>query len=253
VEHILSGYDFEGRRAHAYNKLDWHVPKHIRGRILDIGCGPGNGVVAALQCGFSMAVGIDQNLNEFIGLTQTIEQKCTEYEVDPNRALLIEGNIFDFSFPPDTFDCVFMLDSIEHVPNPEKFIEFGARYLRRGGVMVLDTCPLYYSKVGHHLFSHFPPTTYPWAHLRHDFPTLVREAKVDEWSMKQFQELNRVTHRQIRQFMQDSQFEIVQEVRGEPSLEDTKLLDEHRAALDIDDIDHDLLFEDWILIVGQRM
>jgi 2-polyprenyl-3-methyl-5-hydroxy-6-metoxy-1,4-benzoquinol methylase len=249
----LSGYDFEGRRAHAYNKLNWHVPQAVRGRLLDIGCGPGNGVVAALQCGFSMAVGVDQNLNEFIGLTHSIKERCAEYDVNVNDMLLIQGDIFDLSFPPDTFDCVLMLDSIEHVPNPRKFIEFSSKYLRRGGVMVIDTCPLYYSKLGHHLFSYFPADTYPWAHLRYDFASLVQEASVDDWSMKQFKELNKVTNQQIRKDMEDCNFKILEEVRSRPNDDDQKLLDRHRNALNIDHIDHGLLFEDWILLVGERL
>lgn len=57
---------FEQRRQHAWNKLHWSVPEHLKsGSMLDIGCGTGNGIVAALQLGFKSATGIDRDLNDF--------------------------------------------------------------------------------------------------------------------------------------------------------------------------------------------
>ncbi|MGW8204652.1 hypothetical protein ACWGM0_19185 (plasmid) [Sphingomonas bisphenolicum] len=60
--------DFEGRRQHALNKIQDHIePGAHAGRFLDIGCGSGNGVIAALQAGFKAAVGIDRSLQDFLG------------------------------------------------------------------------------------------------------------------------------------------------------------------------------------------
>jgi 2-polyprenyl-3-methyl-5-hydroxy-6-metoxy-1,4-benzoquinol methylase len=122
IEPIIDGYDFEGRRQHAYNKIEWHTPKDKRGKFLDIGCGPGNGVIAAIQHGFSMAVGIDRDANEFPDFKLGFNEVCRHYSVSADRGILIEADIFKTSFTPASFDCVLLLDSIEHVSNPEAFV-----------------------------------------------------------------------------------------------------------------------------------
>ena len=242
---------FEGRRQHAFNKIEWHVPKNLRGRFLDIGCGVGNGVVAALQHGFAMAVGIDRNLDEFPTFGLPVDRMCQEYGLDRNCALLIERDIFKIGIKPGTFECVLMLDTIEHVPDPASFIAYAANCLAPGGVLLVDTCPLYYSPTGAHLFNHFDQKAIPWVHLRHDFEDMVRSRGVDEWTMTRVEELNRVTHTEIRNAFTDAGLIVIQEHRSAPSPETTRMLDENRHLLNLDGIDESLLFEDWILLVGQ--
>lgn len=249
---MSDGYDFEGRRSHAYNKIDWHVPKSLRGRFLDIGCGPGNGLIAAIEHGFTMAVGVDRDFEEFPGARAMFEQVCRQCNADSSKILRIQANIFDVAFPPASFDCVMLLDSIEHLSRPADFIGYAADCLRPGGVLLLDTCPLYYSKAGHHLFNHFPTETHPWVHLRRDFEELKRARVVDDWSLSRFEELNKITHQEIRDLFEASGLRITQERRGKPNEDDLKLLDEHRPDLNLDGVDEALLFEDWILLVGER-
>jgi SAM-dependent methyltransferase len=244
---------FEARRQHAWNKICWSVPESSRrGRFLDIGCGIGNGLVAALQHGFTTAVGIDRDFKEFAWFDVShFDTYCSAYGVEPTRAIMVEGDLFNTNFAPRGFECVFMLDSIEHVPDPHAFIETAARYVAPGGVLLIDTCPLFYSKVGHHLFNYLSPERYPWAHFRRDFNELIVEHKVDEWSLHRFRELNGVTHDQVRKSLLTSGLQIASEHRSTASEKDVALLEEHRPKLDLSAIaDEKLLFEDWILIVG---
>lgn len=248
----MENYDFEERRAHAFNKINWHVPKHLRGRFLDIGCGPGNGVIAALQNGFSMAIGLDRDLSDFPDAEKPIDDLCSRYALENRNAMLIEGDLFNLKFQTESFDCVMMLDSIEHVPNPVTFIQHAAHYLKPGGVFLLDACPLFYSIAGAHLFNHFDPDTYPWVHLRKDFDILVEREKVDPWSMTRFKELNKITHQQIRDAFEANGLRILEESRGQPTDKLQSMLDDHRDNLVLSGIEESLLFEDWILLVGRR-
>lgn len=246
---------FEPRRRHAYEKIRWLIPtQDLRGRFLDIGCGCGNGLVAALQLGFDSAVGVDRSFSEFIWFTaQDLDDLCRHYDVSPAKATLIEADLFNMSLQPEAFNCVLMLDSIEHVPEPRRFINAAARYVAPGGYLLIDTCPLFYSKQGHHLWDYFPPKTLPWVHLRKDWPDILRRTPlVSAWSMDRFNELNKVTHDQIRHFVLDTGLEIVTEHRDFATTEDVALLDEHRESLNFSELDERVLFEAWILLVSRR-
>jgi SAM-dependent methyltransferase len=246
--------EFEPRRAHAFDKIRWTIPQEARhGRFLDIGCGCGAGVVAALQQGFDIAVGVDRSFAEFPWFdVREFDPLCGHFGVQAARAMLIEADLFSIALPPRGFDCVFMLDAIEHVPGPKRFVEASAHYVAPGGYLVIDTAPLYYSKVGHHLWVEFPPESHPWAHLRKDWPELLRTRHVTDWSMDRFRELNKVTHDDVRRYVLEAGLEIVDEHRDVANADDLALLEQHRPALDLAGIDEKLLFELWILIVARR-
>ncbi len=146
-----------------------------------------------------------------------------------------------------------LLDSIEHVPDPRRFIERAAYYTAEGGYLVVDTRPLYYSSVGHHLYPYFPPETWPWVHLRADFPEMLRARGIDAWSMERFVELNKVTHDEIRGFLEQSGLTITFEHRDVESPADRGKLESLRGELVLEGIPEHRLFETWIMIVARRL
>lgn len=252
IAELKNVFDFDGRRQHAFNKLEWHAKSVKRGRFLDIGCGPGNGIVAALQQGFSTAVGIDRDLSEFRDFTIPLDDLCLAYEVDPASAILVQADIDNVSFSPRSFDCVLMLDSIEHVPIPSKFIRYAAEHVCPDGIVLIDTCPLYFSKSGAHLFNYFDPAEHPWVHLRRDFQELVDARAVDDWTLQRYHELNRVTTDDILSFITECGLDIEYVHRSKPTEPDLQLLESHRHSLELSGMDESLLFEDWVLIVAKR-
>ncbi|MDR1072414.1 MAG: class I SAM-dependent methyltransferase, partial [Treponema sp.] len=103
--------NMRGRVRHAYEKIKWFIPEDVRrGRFLDIGCGTGNGVIAGLQHGVTFAVGVDRNFAEFGHEydVREVPDLCIAQGVDPKKALLLEANIFESRFAPQSFDYAMM-------------------------------------------------------------------------------------------------------------------------------------------------
>lgn len=55
-------------------------------------------------------------------------------------------------FEPGSFDLVFGLSIIEHIPRPDRFLEEVHRVLRPGGLALFEGFPLWSSPLGHHLW-----------------------------------------------------------------------------------------------------
>lgn len=200
----------------AHKRVDWakdilsrHLPEgRLQGaRVLDVGCGSGNGLIAALAMGAKSVVGIDRDGEEFGEIH--FAQVAADFGVDPRHATLIAGDIFTMKFFDPGFDVVVMYDAIEHVPDPAAFIRFCAEALAPGGVCLIVTCPLFYGAVGHHLWDYFPEATMPWAHLHPDFEDRIAAAGVDQWSLQRYRELNKVTHSQILQYISDAGMRVI--------------------------------------------
>lgn len=200
----------------AKKRIEWaqdviskNIPtKYMQGaRFLDVGCGSGNGVIAALTLGAVSAVGIDRDGEEF-GDTH-FAAMAEEFGVDVRATTLLATDVFNLSFFDPGFDVVMMYDAIEHVPNPSAFIKFCGNALRPGGICLIMTSPLYYGAVGHHLWDHFPEATMPWVHLYPDFEQRMVEAGVGDWGKQRYYELNKVTHGQLLQYIDDAGMQLV--------------------------------------------
>ncbi len=64
--------------------------------------------------------------------------------------------------PDESFDLVYTVNCLEHLPRLGESFAEAARVLRPGGVLFASTEPLYFSAFGHHLDDIFP---LPWGHL----------------------------------------------------------------------------------------
>jgi 2-polyprenyl-3-methyl-5-hydroxy-6-metoxy-1,4-benzoquinol methylase len=95
-------------------------------RLLDVGCGAGFFLKAAQEAGWD-AEGVEVSAaaaaygNEVLG-------------VKVRNAKLEQGG-----FPPETFDVITLLDTIEHLPHPLASLTEVRRLLKRNGLLLLNT------------------------------------------------------------------------------------------------------------------
>jgi 2-polyprenyl-3-methyl-5-hydroxy-6-metoxy-1,4-benzoquinol methylase len=105
--------EFSGRRLTA-------------GRMLDVGCGSGTSVRAAVDLGWN-ATGIDID-------PELVELGRRQLEVDLRCC-----SIMEIEEPDDSFDFVRLRDVIEHLPNPFAALLRLRELLRPGGMLLIAT------------------------------------------------------------------------------------------------------------------
>jgi ubiquinone/menaquinone biosynthesis C-methylase UbiE len=76
---------------------------------------------------------------------------------------IMRADALDLSsiFPPNSFDIVYGLSILEHIPCPSRFIEEVYRVLMAGGICYLEGSPLWSSPKGHHIWlsASYSPST----------------------------------------------------------------------------------------------
>lgn len=187
--------------------------------VLDFGCGEGTAALGiALQHGARRIVGVDPgekiwkclpNAREQLGLDQL--PKHLEFSlIEPDADLSVFG----------TFDFVYSWSVFEHVSQNLIVDRLRALkgVLRPGGVMFLQTTPLYHSAWGAHFRAQ---NVAPWAHLSLQQNLLYSElrkgcASAEEadflWSQI-FETLNKATAPGLIRAAKEAGFEVVREYR----------------------------------------
>jgi SAM-dependent methyltransferase len=84
------------------------------------------------------------------GLNHITEEKTSTDE--RIKIARVDGLELTKHFEPNSFDVVFGLSIIEHIPNPKRFIEQVHYVLKPGGLAYFEGYPLWSSPKGHHLW-----------------------------------------------------------------------------------------------------
>lgn len=96
-------------------------------KILDIGCAKGRFVKRVVEKG-AVVTGIDLS-----------EQLISEARENVPHARFIVGSATDLPFKDEEFDCVYSIETFEHIPDTEKGISEACRVLKkRGKIIVID-------------------------------------------------------------------------------------------------------------------
>lgn len=77
-----------------------------------------------------------------------------EGESDDQRLVILRADALDLlnHVEPVSFDVVFGLSIIEHIPNPTRFLQQVQAVLKPGGLALFEGYPLWSSALGHHLW-----------------------------------------------------------------------------------------------------
>jgi SAM-dependent methyltransferase len=125
------------------------------GRTLDFGCGVG-GLSFRLAEHCSHVTGIDIDAGHIAFARAQLER----LGVGNLDFLHYDGG--DVPLEAGSFDVVFCVDVVEHLPNPERFIADFHRLLKPGGWFLLSFGPPWYHAHGKHMWEKVPGW---WSHL----------------------------------------------------------------------------------------
>ena len=114
-----------------------HLPRSLRGRVLDVGCGNGSFMERAIEAGWR-AMGIDTD--------PVVVADCSARNLDVHL-----GTLETFPAAEETFDFVTLNHVIEHVHDPVGVLKTCHRLLKPGGFLWLVTPNI--NSIGHMLFA----------------------------------------------------------------------------------------------------
>jgi len=113
-------------RENFWNYLYPATPDSFKGRLgLDVGCGFGRHIYHAASCGAEM-VGMD--------LSRAIDATYQNTKQFPN-VHLVQADIYALPFAAGTFDFVYSIGVLHHLPDPERGVKAIAPLLRPGGAL----------------------------------------------------------------------------------------------------------------------
>lgn len=104
--------------------LEKYVP--ARGRLFEIGCGSGQLLKAAHDRGWDVA-GVE------------VAPDAVRWAVENLSLEIFEGDFLELNFEPESYDAVVMLNVIEHVDDPQPFLNKAAEILKPGGFLLMRT------------------------------------------------------------------------------------------------------------------
>jgi SAM-dependent methyltransferase len=100
----------------------------VKGKqVLDIACGEGYGSASLLKAGATSVLGVD------------ISEEACQHAREKYGIQTMVGDAQNIPVPPASVDVVVSFETIEHVPEPYRFLDECVRILRPGGVAVIST------------------------------------------------------------------------------------------------------------------
>ena len=113
-----------------FNNLSVHIKDLSSQKILDLGSGDGNFLIAAAKQG-SQAVGLELNDEYIIRSKKLAEQESVDIEV-------VQGVAEKMPFENNSFDFINISELIEHVQSPEDLLKEVYRVLKPGGQVYIS-------------------------------------------------------------------------------------------------------------------
>jgi len=133
-------------------------------KILDVGCGP-SGILLAVDSG--KRTGLDSLMNYYLDSFPYLHQMDVEW---------INGTIEDF-YPSEKFNVIFMMNSLDHVKNPQLAVESAKRLLLEGGYLIVSLNCHNYTFLKRYFikFNKYVDTYHPFQWDKKDVLNLLRD------------------------------------------------------------------------------
>lgn len=136
-------------------RLQGRLPIDSNLRYLDVGCGLGDMTLALAKLGAGHVTGLD-----FVPRGIAVARTHAEMLELTDRVDFVIRDIHDWE-PTEQYDVVLSHEALEHIRNPEVFLQRLRRFVRPRGIAVLAFGPLFYSPVGDHMWDFFR-VPIPW-------------------------------------------------------------------------------------------
>jgi SAM-dependent methyltransferase len=167
----------DGIRAHNHHTVDeLNGIRPLRGMlVLDIGASPH---------GYALERALEHGVALYIGVGLDISRRELVLGQHGSLGLLLKADAASLPLPPDTFDLVLSLSTLERVLDVDSVLSEVARVLRSGGLALLTFEPIWSCSYGHHLhhFRECAKAVPPWGHLTHT-PEQFRLAMTGRWPL----------------------------------------------------------------------
>jgi len=137
-EHLLEAWDKAADGLEEGPFRYWRYGKCFRylrsldraGRLLEIGCGEGTGLLVAKHLGFERVVGVEVSIERLKSARRKLGEQADLILVSPDNRL---------PFKDTSFDAAVSAAVIEHTMEPEGFLSEIARVVRPGGHIVIES------------------------------------------------------------------------------------------------------------------
>lgn len=96
--------------------------------VLEIGCGAGR---------FTEIFIANKAHIHAVDLSNAVEANYQNFK-DQNNYCVCQANVYDLPFKEDSFDYVCCIGVVQHTPDPERTIETLAKYVKKGGMLLID-------------------------------------------------------------------------------------------------------------------
>jgi|GEM_PF-430905 len=116
-------------------RLHWMAGCAVGQRVLDVGCSEGMLAILLAREGFEVT-GVDINDQAIAFAQELLAREAPEVR---QRVRFVAANVTTLDPPSERYDCLILGEVIEHVLNPELFLERCLAHLRPGGRLILTT------------------------------------------------------------------------------------------------------------------
>jgi ubiquinone/menaquinone biosynthesis C-methylase UbiE len=107
--------------------------KYVEDKIvLDIACGSGYGTILLSEHGARKVIGLDIDFNTILELQK-------QYHNNNNNIEFINGSTYSIPFSDEYFDILVSIETLEHLENPDTFLNEARRVLKKGGIIIIST------------------------------------------------------------------------------------------------------------------